>query len=79
MLQVPKVGLAVHFHNEALGSYGANGIGPGPYAAVISQVSGSATDPASCYVNLTVFPPFAAPYFEGSVLLTGSRRYAFIE
>lgn len=79
MLQVPKVGLAVHFFNESMGAYGKNGVGHGPYAAVIAQVSGDANDPATCYVNLTVFPPFEAPFFEGSVRLDGPRRYAFID
>lgn len=69
----PTVGRLVHFYNEGLGDYGHNGLGPGPYHAVIVQVfSAEGDDP---YVNLTVFPPFSPPFSEGSVKLTGSRRY----
>lgn len=78
MLMKPTVGRSVHFFNDSLDAGANNGIGAGPYAAVIVQVF-SDTGDGDPYVNLTVFPPFQTPSFEGSVKLTGPRRWAWPE
>jgi len=74
MLQYPTVGRIVHFYNDGFDAGANNSVGNGPYAAVITQVFKDSGD-GDPYVNLTVFPPFAAPFYEGSVKLIGSRRY----
>jgi len=69
----PTVGRIVHFHSDAVANrdsrqpgYGYNGVGAGPYPALVTQVF---TDGAGCvtYINLKVLPPFAPPFDEGSV------------
>jgi len=73
MTAKPTVGRVVHFYSEAVAnrspgnpSYGHNGMGAGPYPAIVTQVftdgQGNVT-----YVNLKVLPPFAPPFDEGSV------------
>lgn len=58
----PTVGRIVHFYTKDA-SRQFNGVGEGPYAAVIAQVHND-----RC-ASLTVFPPFAAPYSAGSVMI----------
>jgi len=56
----PGVGRIVHFYTfDPKKQFNAQG--EGPYAAVITQSSGP-------YSNLLIFPPFAEPYHQGSVL-----------
>jgi hypothetical protein len=69
----PSVGRVVHFFSEAVAarnpgqpSYGFNGVGAGPYPALVTQVFKDAKG-AVTYLNLKVFPPFAPPFDEGSV------------
>jgi hypothetical protein len=72
MLKKPYVGLPVQFHSDAVAQRrvndhgGFNGVGAGPYAAVVTQVF---TDSSGnvMFCNLKVFPPFAPPFDEGSV------------
>lgn len=72
MLKKPTVGRSVHFYSEAVanrpsgGGRGFNGVGAGPYAAVVTQVF-TDDDGNVTYCNLKVFPPFAPPFDEGSV------------
>lgn len=67
----PTVGRIVHFYNEALAPYGKNGIGAGPYAAIVTQ-----TFPSGPYINLKVLP-YGDAWDEGSVneKAEGSTRY----
>lgn len=79
MLQTPKVGLPVHVF---LTGRTFNGLSDGPFAGVITQVSGNPLVDADPYVNVKVFPPFADCFHEGSIKRgngVDSRRYAFIE
>jgi len=55
----PSVGRIVHFYSQDQAKH-FNGQREGPYPAIITQVLGA-------YVNLKVFPPFAADYHQGSV------------
>ena len=57
----PTVGRIVHFYNEALPPNANNGIGVGPYAAIVTQVFSSGP-----YVNLKVLP-YGNAWDEGSV------------
>lgn len=57
----PTVGRIVHYYTRITSQH-ANGVGEGPYVAVISQVFEQLT-----FSNLKVLPPFAAPYDQGSV------------
>jgi hypothetical protein len=76
MLMRASVGRIVHFYNESLatgaspnpGSAGPgyNGVGAGPYAAIVTQVFSDAEGNVT-YCNLKVLPPFAPPFDEGSV------------
>lgn len=70
----PTVGDSVHFYEEGYSPSANNGMGAGPYAAKVTQVFDDIGD-GDPYVNLTVFPPFAAPFYEGSVKRSGARRY----
>lgn len=56
----PTVGRIVHFYTRAPQAQ-SNGAGIGPYPAIVTRVWGNE------YINLTVFPDFGAPRFEGSV------------
>jgi hypothetical protein len=79
MLQVPKVGLAVHVF---LTGREFNGAKDGPFAGVITQVCGDPLTDTDPYVNVKVFPPFADCFHEGFLKrgnAIDSRRYAFIE
>lgn len=65
----PTVGRIVHFYSDAVTNrdsrqpgYGYNGVGAGPYPAIVTQVF-----PGGDYINLKVLPPFAPPFDEGSV------------
>ena len=58
----PSVGRILHFYTKDTAKQ-FNGVGEGPYAAIVSQVHGD-----HC-ASLTVFPPFAAPFSAGSVML----------
>lgn len=67
MSATPTVGRIVHFHSDAVANrdqrqpgYGYNGMGAGPYPAIVTQVF-------DAYVNLKVLPPFSPPFDEGSV------------
>lgn len=68
MSQKQSVGRIVHFFTkDRLNQY--NGVGEGPYAAIITQVftdGGGEVGPQS-YVNMKVFTPFGEPRDEGSV------------
>ena len=59
----PSIGRVVHYFTQQTHQQ-FNGVGIGPYAAIITQVHGEGNDP---YVTVTVFPPFAAPYTQGSI------------
>jgi len=59
----PTVGRIVHYYTTSEGLH-YNGVGEGPYAALITQVFGEADD---SYANLRVFPPFAESFDSGSV------------
>ncbi len=58
----PTVGRIVHFYTTAE-SRQYNGVGAGPYAAIVTQVFDG-----SPYINLQVFAPFSGGADEGSVL-----------
>jgi hypothetical protein len=69
MIQKPSVGRIVHFYVSAP-ELQSNGVGDGPYAAIITQVF--ARDPSGAadidsYVNLKVFMPFGEVRDHGSV------------
>ncbi len=59
----PTVGRIVHYYTTEGANH--NGVGPGPYAAIITQVFGGAAD--GVFVNLKVLPPFAETFDSGSV------------
>ena len=59
----PTVGRTVHYYTKNP-TQQFNGIGEGPYAAIITQVHGEGDNP---YVSVIVFPPFAQPYTQGSI------------
>ncbi|MBY6244133.1 hypothetical protein [Methylosinus sp. Sm6] len=59
----PTVGRIVHFYTSNRGVQ-SNGVGDGPYAAIITQVFGDGDD---AYSNLKVFYPFGEIRDEGSV------------
>jgi hypothetical protein len=59
----PTVGRIVHFYDHTLPPGGHNGVGPGPYAAIVTQ-----TFVDSGYINLMVMPPEMPPFSRGSVL-----------
>jgi hypothetical protein len=65
------VGRIVHFYNKMLDSNANNGIGHGPYAAIVTQDFGSGP-----YVNLKVLP-YGNAWDEGSVSekTEGATRY----
>ncbi len=58
----PTVGRIVHYYTDNGASH--NGVGCGPYAAIITQVFGEGVD---AYANLKVLPPFAESFDSGSV------------
>lgn len=62
-----SIGRIVHFYSDALATRtdGNNGIGAGPYPAIVTQVfcEGDIVK----HVNLKVFPPFRDIVDEGSV------------
>ena len=60
------VGDIVHFYSTSLPGGGHNGTGPGPYAAMVVQAFADHNGSVR-YINLTVFPPFAPAFSEGSV------------
>jgi hypothetical protein len=66
----PTVGRIVHFYSEHLKNTGPNngynGVGAGPYAAMVTQTNES-------FINLKIIPPFGAPFDEGSVSEKGSK------
>lgn len=71
-MQAPSVGRIVHFYSQAVANrdsrqpgYGFNGVGVGPYPALVTQVFKDGD--RVTYINLKVFPPFAPPFDEGSV------------
>lgn len=80
--QVPTVGRIVHFYSDVVASRdgtltrGYNGMGEGPYAAMVTQVSKNADGEVS-FINLKVFPPFGEAFDEGSVptKAVSSHRY----
>ena len=51
MSQPASVGRIVHFYSNALDSYGHNGQGAGPYAAIVGQTCG----PDAGYANRGTF------------------------
>lgn len=57
----PTVGRIVHFFNTALPTDANNHVGPGPYAAIVTQVFDGP------FVNLKVLVPFGDDLHEGSV------------
>jgi len=57
----PTIGRIVHFFDAALRADANNHVGPGPYAAVVTQVFDGAC------VNLKVIVPFGDDRHEGSV------------
>lgn len=68
----PSIGRIVHFYSDAVANRdqrqpgnGFNGMGSGPYPAIVTQVSKDGE--RVTYVNLKVLPPFAPPFDEGSV------------
>lgn len=68
---IPSVGRTVHYYSS---SWDYNGVGAGPYAAIITQVFENPADPASAYCNLTVFLPSGAPLNVGSVPQQGTMH-----
>jgi len=58
----PTVGRIVHYYEENGKSH--NGVGDGPYAAIITQVFG---DSEGAFCNLKVLPPFVEAFDSGSV------------
>lgn len=77
MLKKASVGASVLFYSQTIADknpqhpgYGYNGLGAGPYAAVVTQVF-TDTDGNVTYANLKVFPPFAPPFDQGSVAERG--------
>lgn len=75
------VGRIVHFYSQTVADrnphqpgYGYNGVGAGPYPALVTQVF-TDTDGTVTYCNLKVFPPFAPPFDEGSVAEYQSQHY----
>jgi len=71
-LQRPTVGRAVHFFNTSNAPSANNGVGAGPYHAVVTQTFPDGEGNVG-YVNLIVFPPFAEPFHEGSVSQNGDK------
>lgn len=68
-MQKPSVGRVVHFYSAAIAGkdgYGRNGVGKGPYAAIVTQVF-TDTNGEVTFCNMKVFPPFANAWDEGSV------------
>lgn len=70
---IPTVGRIVHFYSDAVASrdqrqpgYGFNGMGAGPYPAIVTQVFKNDAGEVT-YCNMKVLPPFAPPFDEGSV------------
>jgi hypothetical protein len=59
----PTVGRIVHFYTDREIPF-SNGVGKGPYAAIITQVFG---DDEAAYCNLMVFAPLSVPFAETSV------------
>ena len=59
----PSVGRIVHYYTQVPHQQ-FNGMGTGPYAAIITQVHGEGDNP---YITVTVFPPFSVPYNQGSI------------
>lgn len=57
----PSIGRIVHFYTTDATKH-SNGQGNGPYPAIITQIFAGGAQ--GC--NLKVFPPFGAPYDEGS-------------
>lgn len=72
MSKTPFVGAIVHFYNENIGTPagsappGYNGVGAGPYSAVVTQVFKD-QDGRVIYSNMKVLPPFGKTFDEGSV------------
>jgi hypothetical protein len=64
---VPSVGRIVLFYTPDKSKH-SNGIGNGPYPAIITQVVSAEQN----IVNLKIFPPFKAPMDDGSVPLYDS-------
>lgn len=73
----PSVGRIVHFYSqeyvERTGGEGYNGMGAGPYTALVTQVHKDGNGDVT-YVNLAVQPPFANAIHEGSVAHTSYRH-----
>lgn len=70
----PSVGRIVHFFSqEQAARDDNNGMGAGPYLALVTQVSKN-EDGVVTFVNLAVMPPFRETFHEGSVAhLTASH------
>ena len=75
MSQKPTVGRIVHFYSDTVAQrsagtgtpgYGFNGVGAGPYLALVTQVFEDSNGDV-VYANLYVIPPFGDPFHEGSV------------
>ena len=73
MLKKLSVGRIVHFYSHIVADknprqpgYGYNGVGAGPYPALVTQVFTDAQGNIT-YANLKVFPHGAPPFDEGSV------------
>lgn len=77
----PTIGRIVHFYSQTVADRnprepgrGFNGMGLGPYPAMITQVfedgQGNVT-----YCNLKVLPPFSPPFDEGSVAEKDTAHY----
>lgn len=70
MDQKPSVGRIVHFYDPTLAPNDNNGIGPGPYAAMILQ----AFEGEYQYCNLAVFYPLGPCRMVSSVPIEGKTR-----
>lgn len=77
----PTIGRFVHFYSQTVADrnpnqpgYGYNGLGRGPYPALVTQLFTDG-DGNITYCNLKVFPPFAPPFDEGSVAEKDSTYY----
>ena len=60
--QIPTVGRIVHYYSHTFGPDQNNGVGPGPYAAIVTQVI-----PGGRYVNLRVLLPIGGSFNSTSV------------
>ncbi len=80
MLKKASIGQIVHFYSQTVADRspsqpgnGFNGIGAGPYTAIVTQTFEDGDGVTYC--NLKVFPPFSPPFDEGSVAERDSKHF----